>query len=365
MDKGLEMQKPKYQLVKEYIIETIKQEGLEPGDKIWSENQLAKKFKVSRHTVRQAIGELANEGWLYKIHGKGTFVGDRLGEKSNKIKSIGVMTTYLNDYIFPSIILGIDEVLSKAGYNMVLGCTDNRHDKERLCLENFVKADVQGIIIEPTKSALPNPNLDVYKQIINKGIPIFFIHGSYQELDCPYVVVDDVEAGYLATDYLIKLGHKNIGGIFKIDDIQGHYRFKGYQMALADSKIEVKDSNILWFDTDDNRDEFIKRDHEKFEDLIKSCSAIVCYNDQIALKVVNTIRNKGLSIPDDISLVSFDDSQLAVVSDVKLTTVAHPQQKLGRIVAESLINKINGGRGKDKIRMEAELIIRDSAKEHK
>ena len=109
----------------------------------------------------------------------------------------------------------------------------------------------------------------------------------------------------------------------------------------------------------------LKRDHEKFEDLIKSCSAIVCYNDQIALKVVNTIRNKGLSIPDDISLVSFDDSQLAVVSDVKLTTVAHPQQKLGRIVAESLINKINGGRGKDKIRMEAELIIRDSAKEHK
>ena len=192
---------------------------------------------------------MANEGWLYKIHGKGTFVGDRLGEKSNKIKTIGVMTTYLNDYIFPSIILGIDEVLSKAGYNMVLGCTDNRHDKERLCLENFVKADVQGIIIEPTKSALPNPNLDVYKQIINKGIPIFFIHGFYQELDCPYVVVDDVEAGYLATDYLIKLGHKNIGGIFKIDDIQGHYRFKGYQMALSQAKLDLIDLNVLWFDT--------------------------------------------------------------------------------------------------------------------
>jgi len=365
LDKRSEMQKPKYQVLKEYIIETIKQEGLEPGDKIWSENKLAEKFNVSRHTVRQAIGELANEGWLYKVHGKGTFVGDRIRQKSNKIKTIGVMTTYLNDYIFPSIILGIDEVLSKAGYNIVLGCTYNHHDKERVCLKNFIQADIHGIIIEPTKSALPNPNLDLYRQLLDKDIPMFFIHGSYQELNCPYVVVDDIKAGYLATRHLIDLGHKNIGGIFKIDDIQGHYRFKGYQMALSQAKLDLIDFNVLWFDTDDKREEFIKFDKRMFAELIKRCSAIVCYNDQVALKVMNIIRNKGMSIPDDISLVSFDDSQLAVVSDVQLTTVAHPQKKLGKVVAECLINKINGGRGKDKIKMEPELIIRDSAKEYK
>ena len=360
-----ESQKPKYQILKEYIIETIGLEKLEPGDKIWSENELAQKFKVSRHTVRQAISQLASEGWLYKVHGKGTFVGDRIRRKSNKIKTIGVMTTYLNDYIFPSIILGIDEVLSKAGYNMVLGCSYNHHDKERMCLENFIRADIHGVIVEPTKSALPNPNLDLYRQIIEKDIPMFFIHGCYKELDCPYVVVDDIKAGYIAARHLIDLGHKRIGGIFKIDDIQGHYRFKGYQMALHEAKIDLKDLNVLWFDTDDKREEFIKFDKKMFRELTKRCSAIVCYNDQVALKVMNIIRKKGMKIPEDISLVSFDDSQLAVVSEVKLTTVAHPQKKLGRIVAESLINKINGGKGKDKIKMEPELIIRGSTKEYK
>jgi len=66
--------KPKYQQLKDYIINKIKENGLKPGEKIWSENELADKFQMSRHTVRQAIGELVNEGWLYRIHGKGTFV---------------------------------------------------------------------------------------------------------------------------------------------------------------------------------------------------------------------------------------------------------------------------------------------------
>lgn len=366
-----EMQKPKYQKLKEYIIDTIGSEGLKSGDKIWSENQLAKKFMVSRHTVRQAIGELANEGWLYKVHGKGTFVAYRVekgeNQTQNKGKTIGVMTSYLNDYIFPSIILGIDGVLSDAGYNMVLACTYNQHNKERVCLENFIKADIDGLIVEPTKSALPNPNLDLYRQIRYSGIPLFFIHGCYKELNCPYVAVDDTQAGHLATRYLIGLGHKSIGGIFKIDDVQGHYRFKGFQEAHCDAGLDLEDSNILWFDTDDARNGFVKFHGKAFDALIEKCSALVCYNDQIALKSMDIIREKGMVIPDDISLVSFDDSELAIVPEVKLTTVAHPQEKLGKRAAETLISlmkdhAVQGDLGHNKIKMKPKLVIRNSAK---
>lgn len=360
-----ETQKPKYQILKEYIIDTIGSERLSPGDKIWSENQLTEKFNVSRYTVRQAIGELANEGWLYKVHGKGTFVGNRIDQRENQTKTIGVMTTYLNDYIFPSIILGIDGVLSKAGYNMVLGCTYNQHDKERVCLENFIRAGIDGFIVEPTKSALPNPNLDLYRQIIDSGIPVFFIHGRYQQLDCPYVAVDDTRAGYLAASYLIGLGHKKIGAIFKIDDIQGHYRFKGFQEAHREAGMSLDDSNILWFDTEDVKNRLTRFDGKGFDGLIKKCSAIVCYNDQIALKAMDVIREKGMSIPDDISLVSFDDSQLAVVSEVKLTTVAHPQEKLGKAAARTLIDMMKDSMDQDKIKLRPKLIVRGSAKELK
>lgn len=93
--------KPKYQKLKEYIVETIVSDKLSAGEKFYSENELAERFQISRHTIRQALGELVNEGWLYRVQGKGTFVNRRPGEKSKTSRNIGVVTTYINDYIFP------------------------------------------------------------------------------------------------------------------------------------------------------------------------------------------------------------------------------------------------------------------------
>lgn len=359
--------KPKYQQLKEHIINTIKEEGLKPGEKIWSENELADKFQMSRHTVRQAIGELVNEGWLYRVQGKGTFVARELAQEPRQAKTIGVMTTYLNDYIFPAIIRGIDSVLSPRGYNIILSSTYNKHEKERLCLENFLNTEVDGLIVETTKSALPNPNLDLYRQLrYGMKIPIIFIHGYYKDLDCSYVVEDDVEAGYLATKHLLDLGHSKIGGIFKSDDIQGHYRFEGFSKACSEKGLEVCSSRILWFDTEQAEEKLggccAK---EELDHLLKECSALVCYNDQVAMKVLDRARFKGLNIPKDLSLVSFDDSQLAVASEVKLTTVAHPQEKLGVEAAKSILQMIAKEKIYHTIKMKPRLIIRGSTCEFK
>lgn len=155
--------KPKYQRLKEYIIEKINFGEWIAGDRITSENELAEQFDVSRHTIRQSLGELVNEGWLYRIQGKGTFVNRRPNERIKDTNIIGVVTTYLNDYIFPSIITGIYDTLLENGYNISLSCTYNQHEKERFCLENFLNQEVAGLIVEPTKSALLNPNIDLYK----------------------------------------------------------------------------------------------------------------------------------------------------------------------------------------------------------
>jgi GntR family transcriptional regulator of arabinose operon len=224
----MDNEKHKYEMLKSYIMETIKSEKLEHGQKIYTENELADKLNVSRHTVRKAIGALVNEGWLYRQQGKGTFVGNKIAEKDKKTKIIGVITTYMNDYIFPSIIRGIDSVLSEKGYNIVLLCTYNQHEKERNCLESIQHQDIEGLIVEPTKSALPNPNMDVYNDIVKSGIPLLFINGFNKDIKSSYVIEDDISAGYLATKHLIELGHKSICGIFKIDDIQGHNRFSGF-----------------------------------------------------------------------------------------------------------------------------------------
>lgn len=360
----IDTEKPKYQKLKDYLIKIIQTKELNVGEKIYSENELAEKFEISRHTVRQALGELVNEGWLYKVQGKGTFVNRPPYSNRNKSKTIGVLTTYLNDYIFPSIIRGIDNVLSVNNYNIALSCTYNKHDKERLCLENFINQNIAGLIVEPTKSALPNPNIDMYKKCSELGIPVLFIHGCYKELEYSYVVEDDIEAGILATKHLIELGHKKIAGIFKIDDIQGHYRFTGFQKAHFEANLKMSDSRVLWFETSDAESNF-KYQVTKIKSLLSKCTAIVCYNDQIALKVMDTIREKNLKIPEDISLVSFDDSQLALASETKLTTVAHPKDKLGEEAARSIINMINRTKDYYDIKMKPELIVRGSTKMYK
>lgn len=137
---------------------------------------------------------------------------------------------------------------------------------------------------------------------------MLFIHGSYRELDCSYIVEDDVQAGFLAANHLIGLGHSRIGGIFKIDDMQGHYRFQGFYKA--------------------------------------------CYEG-------------GLILPDDISIVSFDDSLLAAASEIKLTTVAHPKESLGKEAAKAIIGMIAGTNWHLKVKIQPELIIRGSTKNRK
>jgi GntR family transcriptional regulator of arabinose operon len=356
----LERSKPKYQQLKEYLMGMIKDKNLVPGSKIPSENELAKKFNISRHTVRKAISELSNEGWLTTSQGKGTFVRNSL-KKTHHSRIIGVVTTYLNDYIFPSIIRGIDQVLSQNGYNIVLGCTDNQFDKEKVCLTNLLNQNIDGLIVETTKSALPNPNIELYMEFEKRGIPVLFIHGRYKDYKASSVYEDDVQAGYLAAKHLIELGHRKIGGIFKIDDIQGHERFRGFIRAIQESGVDLADSRIIWFDTNDIHIKFVKNPSGLLNGFLSDCTGIVCYNDQISLKIIDVVREKGIAVPKQLSIVSFDDSDLAVVSGVKLTTVAHPKEKLGMKAAELIIKMLEEPGRVYQVKIKPELIVRSSS----
>lgn len=359
----IENEKPKYQKLRDYIIETIESGKIPVGEKIYSENELAECFEISRNTVRQAIGELVNDGWLYRVQGKGTFVNRKPLDIRESSKTIAVVTTYLSDYIFPSIIRGIDNILSVNNYSMILSCTYNQHEKERLCLENLLNQNIDGLIVEPTKSALPNPNIGLYRRFSERGIPVLFIHGGYRELDYSYIVEDDNEAGYLAAKHLLELGHKKIAGIFKMDDIQGHLRFSGLQKAYAEAEVPLSDSRVMWFETNDMNIRFNSSD-KQLENLLINSTALVVYNDQIAIKIIDLLRERRIKIPEDISIVSFDDSELALASETKLTTVAHPKEVLGEEAAKAIINMIERKKDYFDLKIMPKLVVRDSTQKY-
>nr|WP_180349967.1 GntR family transcriptional regulator [Bacillus sp. D386] len=351
----------KYEQVKMEIKKLIEEGDYIPDQRISSEYSLTQQFGVSRHTVRKAINDLVNEGWLYTEQGSGTFCADRNTNQPSE-KTIALLTTYISNYIFPSIINGVESYLSSKGYTLLLYSTNNDLNKEKLCLENISNRGIAGLIVEPTKSNYYNPNLKYYLNLERKKIPYLMINAYYPELHPYRLTVDDELGAYMATEHLIKLGHGRIAGIFKTDDQQGVKRMQGFIKAHREYSIPILPNMILPCTT-------IEKDkvlNEEFMGLLNSeqrPTGLFCYNDEIALSALDVIREYGISVPDDLSIVGFDDSNLATASEVKLTTIRHPQFEMGRQAAETIIQLIeNKVDGDPSIRYKPELILRNSTR---
>lgn len=347
---------PKYHQVKQHLKNLIRRGELAPGDLLPSENTLVKEFNFSRHTIRQAIGELENEGLVQRQQGRGTFCACQPKPAGAKI---ALVTTYISEYIFPSIIRGVEDVLSAAGYTLILANTSNDKFKEAQCLENLLNQEIAGLIIEPTKSARKNSNFKYFDAMEKRRIPYLMLHAVYPELDPAYILLDDEKSGYMATQYLLQLGHRDIAGIFKNDDLQGVHRQNGFLAALANYGIFPKPEFIGAFDTEHLRSfpyQFVKG----LIGMGQRATALVCYNDQIALTILEAIREAGLQVPREISVISFDDSSLALLSEVKLTTIKHPQTEMGRQAARFIIDMVEGRVEKPRLVYQPELIIRSS-----
>ncbi|MEG1886694.1 MAG: GntR family transcriptional regulator, partial [Oscillospiraceae bacterium] len=187
--------KPKHKIISEWIVSRISSGEFSQGDKIPSENELAERFSFSRQTVRQAIANLESGGILVRIKGCGTFVGNAPTRFREKTYTLGVVISCLDDYVFPSILQGIENYLTKNGYLLSFGITYNKLQNEANALSAMIKKGVDGIIVEGTKSALPNPNAAIYKQLKDENTPFIFINGYYENIGDGYVVTDDVAGG--------------------------------------------------------------------------------------------------------------------------------------------------------------------------
>ncbi|QJD87077.1 GntR family transcriptional regulator [Cohnella herbarum] len=356
-------QSPKYLQLKEEILSWIAGGRYRPGDKLPSENELAEQFSLSRQTVRQSIGELVAEGWLTREQGKGTYVSRQSAERRSASgnRTVGVITTSISDYIFPSIVRGIESALKDKGYRLLLSSTDHRKDRERECLEMMLSHSVCALIVEPTKSAEGNPNFDNYLAIEDHGIPVLMINESYPDLEFPSVRMDDDAGGLMAADYVLKLGHRRIAGFFKTDDLQGVRRMKGFIRACREYQLPSDGNSIVRYSTE-NKDELPQRMLRELLLSDQPPTAIVCYNDQLAVSLLDTIRDLGLRIPEDLSMIGYDDSFLATATETKLTTIEHPKSGLGELAANVLIAQLEQGNAPSSKEMlhPPKLIVRQS-----
>lgn len=335
----------KYQKVMEDLRMHIEKGDFADANKLPTEDNLCTRYGVSRQTVRHALSLLEQEGLIRRQQGSGSHIV-RAETASPRQRVIAVITTYISDYIFPSILREIETVLAKNNSRPMLFATQNQVISERNVLTSLLSLpQLDGILVEGTKTALPNPNLDLYRKLLARNIPIVFMNGNYRELEVPSVLDDNFGGGYMLVQHLYNKGHRNIAGVFKSDDIQGHQRYAGYAQAMLECGLVPDDAHICWYTTESK--EGITAWQEPFAQQIISalsgCSAVVCYNDEIAVAVLSAMLRQGLRIPEDLAVVSFDNSKYSEIGPLRITSLSHGENNVGRLAAQMLVEQLNGG----------------------
>lgn len=351
------MDAPKYLIVQEWIKSEINKGTYTNGDKIPSENELMERFGFSRQTIRLAISHLENMGYLEKIKGSGTYVNVRsTGGISSEQHNVGVILRHLDYYIYPEIITGIERTLMQLGYTMTLGITHNKVDTEIAVLNSLMEKKPDGIIAEPCKTAMPMPVRDMYKNIAATS-PLLFINGGYFGTDIPVAEMDYVAAARKATDYLISMGHSSIGAVLKSDDIDGHKKYEGLSHTLIENKLPVNDKNVLWFTSDMPDELFAAMFKQAYFSGLNRATALVCHDDKTAEIIISILKNINVTPFEDVSIISFDNSQTAEI--LGLTSMTHAKTDLGSKAAELIIKQIKSGEKCSEM-LKSELVTRQS-----
>lgn len=352
----------KYKWLANCLQELI-QKNIKNGiNKLPTESELCKKYKVSRQTVRQALSILEKNNQITKKQGSGSYItGLSINSSEN---TIGIIVPGSQEYIYPGVINDIKSTLYQNGYVSTVFETGNRTYQERNILKEILSNPLRGIIVEGCKSALPNPNMDMYQKLKRRGMHIIFLHNHYPALsDSLYLMDDNLQGSALLVKHLVEQGHRAIGGIFNADDLQGIERFQGFMETMRDYDLMVPDHRVAWFRTADI--EKLTKEHDSaflkkiVQDSFRSCTAIVCYNDEIAYWLMKVLKAEGYNLPEDMAIVSFDKTYLSISDMLAITSVTHKPHEIGKKAALLMVDKCKGVPVTSH-RIPWELVIRNS-----
>ena len=329
---------PLYYQLKELLKEQIEKGEIKSGDKLPSEAEMIRKYKIGRLTIREALAQLVNEGYLEKQQGKGTFCR---GIPQQEGRSIHVLLNTSDTYFIPYYIRGINEVLSANHANFIFYDTRDNADEIAQILETLLQKETAGIIIQASEDTgrVPLRMGEALGEFKARGIPYIFLDHRYDALDASHVSVDYVKGGFIGAEHLIRLGHKKICGIFIRGNKESRDRKKGFLQACLQYGLNPADVRML----------YMQRDESRFESELLSAlggrdgaTALVCFNDSVAIKCMGIARRNGFRIPEDISITGFDDTFLAETAEIPLTSISHPKDALAGMAAEKLLGAIRG-----------------------
>jgi GntR family transcriptional regulator of arabinose operon len=354
---------PIYRCLQESIIAKVNKGEFQPDDALPSENHLAKEYGISRGSVRTALKELQNKGIIYSVVGKGSFINRQIfNQPSIKQNRIAFIVPSLDGSDL-QIYRGIEDTLNAAGYMLSIFNSQRSIEQENKNLKLLLEGKEMGAIIFPNWG---QTNAEALFELKMAGYPFVLIDRYFRELETDYVVTDNKRGGFLATEHLIKLGHKQIGIILGLTCTAIEDRFEGYREALAQYGLIHEPALMRRFQRDDTEENEPSAEigYNEAVDLLKERpTAIFATNDFLARGAIKAVQDAGMDIPKDISIIGFDNQGFAESLNPALTTIAQPFYQFGQRAVEMVLRRLDNSQenqGFKRVTLEPKLVKRQS-----
>jgi GntR family transcriptional regulator, arabinose operon transcriptional repressor len=348
---------PKYIQIQTWLTNQIFRGVFKPYDKIPTENELKKITGLARATIRQAIQNLVNLGYLERKRRLGTFVVNRI-TSTEKRPIIGILVSDIRSGYTPELVRGAQDEAAKKNHSLIFCNTDDLYTKADSCADRLLENSVSGAIFVPT-AATENQNRQIIEKFRRNKIPVVMADRLVPEMNVDYVTTNNFEGAYEITKYLLERGHKKIGIILSLLLSTERLRLAGYKKALSDYDLTI-DESLIMLDSGHFVQNHYYQYARNFLKKRKTVTAVFAGHDRIALAFYFVAKQMGIIIPNDISVVSYDDLH---VESIGLTTMHQPIYEMGQESMKLILRRIHGeNHDPVKIELKSYLVERSSVK---
>ena len=337
-------------------------------EKNYSIKDVAKEANVSISTVSYVINDTRfvskeRKKRVLKAIKKLHYVPNKIarGLRIKSLKAVGVLVPDIANPFFAQVIRGMEEIARKRGFTLILGCTSYDLEEEEHQIKLLVNQFIDGLIF-----FCGYDSFEHIKKVYNNNIPVVVVDREIGHKEIPSVLVNNALAMESAVDYLVKLGHREIGYIsFSFDNqTTVRKRYEGYCNGLSKNNIPFNpDISII---NDSIRLNETIGTYNIIKKLLKRKevpTSFVTLADGVAIGLIQSLKELGYKIPNDISVVGFNNEVISRFSDPPLTTVKQPKKLMGKTAMSLLIDIIEGKEIKNKnIVLPTEVIVRGSTR---
>ncbi len=278
----------------------------------------------------------------------------------SQTKTIGVIVPNLSAYFFSAMLNSIEETALQAGYSVLVGQTNESYLREITHIQNLMRSQVEGFIISLSQDT---SNCEHIARLVRKNIPVVLFDRYAEGIDTSKVIVDNHAAAFKATEHLIESGCRLIGFLAGPEQLLlSNQRVAGYQAALQKHGLEPGDDYV--FHCNYTQENAVMQTLALMS-LPQQPDGVVTISDRVAYPAMYAMKQKGLRIPEDVRVVSFNNEPLSALFSPPLSSIHQPIQEMGRETVRLLLKQIEATDSPTPVEtriMETQLIIRASSR---